>query len=59
MINFIPFFSEISGDVNKINLNQVLNSDSILVQLFKTELLNNKNLNIDTIIKAKKIEPLQ
>ena len=57
MINFIPFFSEISGDVNKINLNQVLNSDSILVQLFKTELLNNKNLNIDTIIKAKKIAP--
>ena len=57
MINFIPFFSEISGDVNKINLNQVLNSDSILVQLFKTELLNNKNLNIDTIIKAKKIVP--
>jgi hypothetical protein len=57
MINFIPFFSEISGDVNKINLNQVLNSDSILVQLFKTELLNNKYLNLDTIIKAKKIAP--
>ena len=57
MINFIPFFSEISGDVKKINLNNILNSDSILVQLLKTELLNNKNLNIDTIIKAKKIVP--
>ena len=57
MINFIPFFSEISGDVKKINLNNILNSDSILVQLLKTELLNNKNLNIDTIIKAKKIAP--
>jgi hypothetical protein len=57
MINFIPFFSEISGDVKKINLNNILNSDSILVQLLKTELLNNKNLNIDTIIKAKQIVP--
>jgi hypothetical protein len=57
MVNFIPFFSKISGDVKKINLNNVLNSNSILVQLLKTELLNNKNLNIDTIIKAKKIAP--
>ena len=57
MINFIPFFSEISGDVKKINLNNILKSDSILVQLLQTELLNNKNLNIDTIIKAKKIVP--
>jgi hypothetical protein len=57
MMNFIPFFSEISGEVKKINLNNILNSDSIFVQLLKTELLNNKNLNIDTIIKAKKIVP--
>ena len=57
MVNFIPFFSKISGDVKKINLNNVLNSNSILVQLLKTELLNNKNLNIDTIIKAKQIVP--
>lgn len=57
MINFIPFFSEISGEIKKINLNNILNSDSILVQLLKTELLNNKNLNIDTMIKAKKIVP--
>jgi hypothetical protein len=57
MINFIPFFLEMSGDVKKINLNNILNSDSILVQLLQTGLLNNKNLNIDTIIKAKKIVP--
>jgi hypothetical protein len=55
MINFIPFFSKIFGDFKKIDLNKIFNSDSIMVQLFKTELLNNKNLNIDTIIKAKKV----
>jgi hypothetical protein len=55
MINFKPFFSEIFGDVKKINLNKFLNSDSILIQLFKTKLLNNKNLNISTIIKSEKI----
>jgi hypothetical protein len=57
MINFMPFFSEIFGNVKKIDLNKFLDLDSILVQLFKTELLNNNNLNIDTIIKAEKIIP--
>ena len=56
-INFIPFFSEIFGDIKKINASKIFNSEAIIVQLFKTQLLNNKNLNIDTIIKAKKIEP--
>jgi hypothetical protein len=57
MINFMPFFSEIFGNVKKIDLNKFLDLDSILVQLFKTELLNNNNLNIDTIIRAEKIIP--
>ena len=56
-INFIPFFSEVFGNINKINLNKIFNSESIFIQLLKTKLLNNKNLNIDTIINAKKILP--
>ncbi len=56
-VNFIPFFSEISGDIEKINLNQIFNSETFFVQLLKTGLLNNKNLNINTSIKAKQIFP--
>ena len=58
-INFIPFFSEISGDIDLINLNKLFNPDAILVQLFKSELLNNKNLNINGIINAEKIIPFR
>ena len=56
-INFIPFFSVIFGDIKRLDVDQFLNSESIYVQLLKTELLNNKNLNINTIIKAEKISP--
>ena len=56
-INFIPFFSEIFGNVKSINLNKILNSEAIFIQLFKMKLLSNKNLNIDTVTKAEKIFP--
>ena len=56
-INFIPFFSKISGNIKEININQFFNSENFIVQLLKTELLNNKNLNINTKIKAKQIAP--
>ena len=56
-INFIPFFSVILGDIKKFNVNQIFNSESLYFQLLKTELLNNKNLNINTTIKAEQISP--
>ena len=56
-INFIPFFSEIFGEIKKMNINQLFNSEVFFVQLLKTELLNNKNLNINTKIKAEQIIP--
>ncbi len=59
IINFIPFFSKISGDIDIINLNKLFNPDTILVQLFKSELLNNKNLNINVIINAEQIIPFK
>ena len=59
IINFIPFFSEISGDIDIINLNKLFNPDAILLQLFKSELLNNKNLNINAIINAEQIIPFR
>jgi hypothetical protein len=59
IINFIPFFSEISGDIDIINLDKLFNPDTILVQLLKSELLNNKNLNINGIINAEQIIPFR
>ena len=50
-----PFFSEFSGDLGKLNLDILLNSNSIIVQLLKTGILNNKNLNISTKINSKQI----
>ena len=52
-INLKPFFSEFSGDLNIMNLDELLNSNSILVQLLKTGLFNNKNLNINSNINSK------
>ena len=55
-INFKPFFSESSGNLKEINSNQLLNPNSVLVQFLKTEILNNKNLNIKTSVNANKIK---
>ena len=54
-INLKPFFSESSGIIKEINSNELLNPNSILIQFLKTEVLNNKNLNMNTSINAKKI----
>ena len=54
-INFNPFYSVFKGDTDKINLSYLFKSNSFFTQLFKTEILNNKNLNIDLIINSKKI----
>ena len=55
----IPFFSELFGDIKIINLNKLMSPDSNLVQLFKSELLNNKNLNINANINAEQIIPFR
>ena len=54
-INFNPFYGIFKGNTNKIDLSDFFNSDSLIVQILKTEILNNKNLNIDLSIDAKKI----
>jgi len=58
-INLKPFFLELSGDLDKINLDILLNSNSILLQFLKTGLLNNKNLNVNTNIIAKQTTSLR
>ena len=52
---FKPFYSNIKGDIDKLNISFVLNSNSIITQLLKTEIFNNKNLNINFNLSSKKI----
>ncbi len=54
-INFQPFYSNFEGSANKINLSYLFNSNSLFTQLFKTEILNNKNLNFNLSINSNKI----
>ena len=56
VFNFKPFFSKITGKSNKLNLDYYLDSNGFVVQLLKTEIFNNKNINFEFNIKAKKIQ---
>ncbi len=58
-INLKPFFSESSGIFKKINSKDFLNPNSILLQFLKTEILNNKNLNMSTSLNAKQIDKFE
>ena len=57
-INLKPFFSESSGLFEKVNLKKFLNPNSILIQFLKTEILNNKNLNMNTSLNIKRVDTL-
>ena len=58
-INFDPFYANLKGDTDKINLSYLFKFNSLTTQLLKTEILNNKNLNIGLIINSKKIAKYQ
>ena len=44
-IDFKPFYLNLEGDLKKINILYLINSNSLIPQFLKTEILNNKNLN--------------
>jgi len=54
-----PFFLDLSGEIKKMKLSYLIDRNSVLVQFLKTEIFNNQNLNISSIIKAQKILPYQ
>ena len=54
-INFNPFFSNIVGKNDELNISYLFNSNNFFLQILKTEIFNNKNLNIDFAIKANQI----
>ena len=45
-INFNPFYASLDGNLDEISFNNLFSSNSIIVQLLKTELLNNKNIDL-------------
>lgn len=51
-LNFNPFYSKLEGIIKEINFFHLLNSNTLIPQLLKTEVLNNKNLNFDLNIYA-------
>ncbi len=54
--NFKPFHSSIEGITDELKLSYLFSSNSIIVQLLKTEILNSKNLNFKLNVKADKIK---
>ncbi len=53
--NFKPFDANLEGNSNEINLNYLFDSNAFFVQLLKTEIFNNKNINFKLNINAKNI----
>ncbi len=50
--NFKPFYGNLEGDLDEINLNSLFGSNAIIAQLLKTEIFNNKNIDFKINIHA-------
>ncbi len=53
--NFKPFYANLEGNSDQINLNYLFGSNAILAQLLKTEILNNKNIDFKLNINAESV----
>ncbi len=51
-LNFKPFFANIEGNLDEINLNHLFGSNAIIAQLLKTEIFNNKNIDFKLKLNA-------
>ena len=45
--NLDPFYSSFKGKIEKLNLSNFINSNTFVIALLKTELLNNKNIDFE------------
>lgn len=54
--NLKPFYSNITGDTNQLNLSPLFSSNAIIKELLKTEILTNKNINFYLIISGNSIK---
>ncbi len=53
--NFKPFYANLDGSSDEINLNYLFSSNAIVPQLLKTEIFNNKNIDFKLNINADSI----
>ena len=53
--NLKPFYANLVGNSDEINLNYLFGSNAIIAQLLKTEILNNKNIDFKLNINADNI----
>ena len=53
--NFKPFYSSLEGTTEELNLSYLFNPSALLAELIKTNIFNNKNLNFQLNVNAKKI----
>lgn len=54
--NLKPFYANITGNTNKLDLSSLFSSYAIIKELLKTEILNNKNIDFYLIISANGIK---
>ena len=54
-LNFDPFYSSLEGKTEQLDLSYLFNSNSIITQLLKTEILNSKNIDFKFNVNANKI----
>lgn len=54
-VNFKPFYSNLRGKSQKIDLSSLFDSNSLIGNFLKTEILNNKNINFQSKLNLKKI----
>ena len=50
--NFKPFYANLEGNSDEINLNYLFGSNALIAQILKTELFNNKNIDFKLNISA-------
>jgi hypothetical protein len=58
-IDFNPFYSKLQGSTKEIDLSTLFNSNALLAELLKSEILNNINLNFNLDINANKFRKYQ
>ena len=55
LFNIKPFYSNLEGKTEELNLSYFLESNATVLQLLKTEIFNNKNIEFNANIFAKRI----
>ncbi len=54
--NLKPFYANITGNTNKLDLSYLFSSNAIIKELLKTKILNNKNIDFYLIISGNSIK---